>query len=120
MKELTIYTSTVDLPKVTEILEKHKAVLALYEVEGHGRTKRQEIQEIGGEMHRTGRRITPEFERGTKVETFVRDSSVKGIVEDLMSNFPEPEPRGLILVKEISNAYEIGTKQSGEAILTHQ
>jgi len=30
------------------------------------------------------------------------------------------EPRGAIIVKEPSNVYDIGTKQSGDAILTHE
>jgi nitrogen regulatory protein P-II 1 len=118
MKELDIYTRTMDLSKVTEILEKYKAVLTFYPVEGHGRTKRDPIPEMV-ESYMTGKKITPEFEQRSKVETIVPDSSVKGIVEDLLSNFPDTEPRGMIFVKEVSNAYEIGTKQSDEAILTH-
>ena len=30
------------------------------------------------------------------------------------------EPRGVIIVKEVSNVYEIGTKNSGDTILTHE
>lgn len=118
MKELSIYTRTTDLSKVTEILEKYKAVVTFYQVEGHGRTKRDAIPEMV-RSYMTGRPVTPEFEQRTKVETIVPDSSAKEIVEDLLSNSPGTEPRGTIFVKEVSNAYEIGTKQSGEAILTH-
>jgi nitrogen regulatory protein P-II 1 len=67
----------------------------------------------------TGRKVTPEFVKRTKVETFVTDSSAKEIVEDLTTNLgSESDPRGMVFVKEVSNAYEIGTKQSGEAALT--
>ena len=118
MKELSIHTRATDLSKVTEILEKYKAVVSFYQVEGHGRTKRDTIPEMV-RSYMTGRAITPEFEQRTKVETIVPDSSAKEIVEDLLSNFPGPEPLGMIFVKEVSNAYEIGTKQSGEAVLTH-
>ena len=67
----------------------------------------------------TGKNIVPEFVKRTKVETVVTDSSVKEIVEDIINNLgSESNPRGMIFVKEVSNAYEIGTKQSGEAIIT--
>jgi nitrogen regulatory protein P-II 1 len=67
----------------------------------------------------TGRKLAPEFVKRTKVETVVTDSAVKEIVEDIITNLgSESNPRGMIFVKEVSDAYEIGTKQSGEAILT--
>ena len=55
----------------------------------------------------------------SKIETFVPDSSSKEIVNELTSCFgSDAEPRGMVFVKEVSEAYEIGSKQSGEAILT--
>jgi nitrogen regulatory protein P-II 1 len=70
-------------------------------------------------FYMTDRKITPEFVKRTKVETFVTDSSAKDIVEDLITNLgSQSEPPGMVFVKEVSNAYETGTKQSGESILT--
>jgi nitrogen regulatory protein P-II 1 len=58
---------------------------------------------------------------GNDIETYIRDSSAKEIVHDLLSIVAsESEPRGMIFVKEVSNDYEIGTKKSGDAILTTQ
>jgi nitrogen regulatory protein P-II 1 len=69
--------------------------------------------------YQTGRTITPEHARRTKVETIVTDSSLDEIVKDLVSTIgSESEPRGMIFLKEVSNAFEIGTKLSGEAVLT--
>jgi nitrogen regulatory protein P-II 1 len=123
VKELSIYLFTEAVPTATEILRKHGiGGLAFYELYGAGRTRRHEIPEMvfqGARAYQTGRRITPEFEKRTKIETFVPDSSVKEIVDELISSFgSESEPSGMVFVKEVVDAYEIGSKQSGEAILT--
>ena len=123
MKELSIYLFTEAVPTVTEILRKHGiGGLAFYELYCAGRTRRHEIPEMvfrGSRAYQTGRRITPEFEKRSKIETFVPDSSAKEIVDELISSFgSESEPSGMVFVKEVVEAYEIGSKQSGEAILT--
>ena len=119
MKELSIFIISEDLPKVTEILRKHNTGgVAFHEINGAGRTKRGEIPEMV-RAYQTGRTITPEHARRTKVETIVTDSSVDEIVKDIVSTIgSESEPRGMIFLKEVSNAFEIGTKLSGEAVLT--
>jgi nitrogen regulatory protein P-II 1 len=119
MKEIGIYVVAEDLPKVMDILRKRKVGgLCFYEIDGRGRTKREEVPEMV-RSYMTGRKLAPEFVKRTKVETVVTDSSVKEIVEDIITNLgSESNPRGMIFVKEVSDAYEIGTKQSGEAILT--
>jgi len=119
MKEIDIFVISDDLPKVTDILRKHTVGgIAFYEIDGRGRTKREEVPEVV-RFYMTGRKFTPEFVKRTKVETFVTDSSAKEIVEDLITNLgSESDPRGMVFVKEVSNAYELGTKQSGETALT--
>jgi nitrogen regulatory protein PII len=66
----------------------------------------------------TGRKITPEHEKRTKVETIVPDSSANQIIDDLVKMRSGSEGHGMIFVKETVNAHEIGTSQSGEVILT--
>ncbi len=121
MKEINVYVVSEDLPKVTNILRKHNVGgMAFYEIDGRGRRKREEVPEMV-RSYMTGRKITREFAKRTKVETFVTDSSAKEIVEDLITNLgSESDPRGMVFVKEVSNAYELGTKQSGESVLTHK
>jgi nitrogen regulatory protein P-II 1 len=116
---VTVLSISEDLPKVTEILRKHKTGgVAFYEINGAGRTKREEIPELV-RAYQTGKRVTPEHAKRTKVETMVTDSSVNEIVKDLVSTIgSESEPRGMIFLKEVSNAFEIGTKISGEAAIT--
>jgi nitrogen regulatory protein P-II 1 len=93
--------------------------LAFYEVNARGRTKIKEVQEMV-RNYMTGRKITPEHEKRTKIETIVPDSTANRIVDDLVTIRSGSEGHGMIFVKEAVNAHEIGTKQSGEAILTSE
>lgn len=118
MKEISIFIRHEDLPKVTEILTNHNVGgLAFYEVNARGRTKIKEVQEMV-RSYLTGRKITPENEKRTKIETIVPDSSANQIVDDLVKIRSGSEGHGMIFVKEAVNAHEIGTELSGEAILT--
>ena len=119
MKELVIYVITEDLPKVTDILRKHNVGgMVFYEINGRGRTKREEVPEMV-RSYMTGRKVTPEFAKRTKVETFVTDSAAKEIVDEIINSIgSETEARGMVFVKEVSSVYEIGTKQSGDVVLT--
>jgi nitrogen regulatory protein P-II 1 len=92
--------------------------MSLDEVQGAGLMKRREIRERDGWTVRT---VTPDFEARTRVVTAVPDTLAEEIIDDLMSKMgSQNEPRGVIIVKEVSNVYEIGTKISGDAILTHE
>ena len=106
-----------DMSKVTDILRKHNvAGIAFDEVQGAGRIKRTEIRERDGWNVRT---VTPEYERRTRIETVVPDSLAKPIIEDLVDTMgSENKPRGIVFVKDVSNAYEIGTKLSGDILIT--
>jgi nitrogen regulatory protein P-II 1 len=64
----------------------------------------------------TGKMVTPEFVKGTKVEVIVPDSSADQIVEDVLNNLGTAH--GMIFVKDVSGAYEIGSKLKGESVLT--
>jgi nitrogen regulatory protein P-II 1 len=87
------------------------------EVQGAGRMKRREIRERDGWSVRT---VTPEYETRTRVVTVVPDTLAEEITDDIVNKIgSQNEPRGVIIVKEVSNVYEIGTKQSGDTILTH-
>jgi nitrogen regulatory protein P-II 1 len=117
VKELNIYIVKEDLPKVTDILRKHDvAGMPFAEIQGAGHMKRRQIQERSGWEVRT---VTPEYEKRTKVDTIVPDSSVEGIVEDIIGSIgSKNEPRGMIFVKDVAKAYEIGTKLSGDTLLS--
>jgi nitrogen regulatory protein P-II 1 len=112
MKELSIFIRTDDLAEVTGILKKHNVGgLSFYDVKGAGKTKREAVPEMV-RSYMTGRMITPDYEKRTKVETIVPESIFNTIVDDLVNNFnPKTGANGMIFVKDVSDSIEIGTKQ---------
>jgi nitrogen regulatory protein P-II 1 len=119
MKEISIFIRTGDLAEVTGILNKHNVGgLSFYEVSGAGKTKREAVPEVV-RSYMTGKMITPDYIKRTKVETIVPDSTINPIVDDLLNNFnTRTGANGMIFVKDVSDAYELGTKQRGEAVLS--
>ena len=121
MKEISIFILTDDLAQVTEILRKHNVGgITFYEINGAGRTKRDAIPEIVN-LYMTGKTITTEYAKRIKVETVVPDSTANQIVDDVsesLSQHTGNEAHGMIFVKDVSDAREIGTKQRGDAVLT--
>jgi nitrogen regulatory protein P-II 1 len=121
MKEISIFIRTDDLKQVTEILRKHNVGgISFYDINGAGRTKRDAIPEMV-RSYMTGRTITPDYVKRTKVETIVSDSATNQIVEDILNNLGQHagnEAHGMIFIKDVSDAVEIGTKQRGESVLS--
>ena len=122
MKEISIVIRTDDLEQVTEILRKHNVGgITFYEINGAGRMKREALPEIV-HFYMTGKKTTPDYVKRTKVETIVSDAAVNQIVDDISDSLSQhagkDEAHGMIFVKNVSDAYEIGTKQRGEAVLS--
>jgi nitrogen regulatory protein P-II 1 len=114
VKEISIFIRKGDLDEVTGILKKHNVGgISFYDISGAGKTKREAIPEVV-QSYMSGRMITPDYEKRTKIETIVTDSAMNPIVDDLINNFnPKTGANGMIFVKDVSGAYEIGTKQRG-------
>lgn len=121
MKEISIFIPTEDLEQVAEILKKHKVGgMTFYQINGAGRTKREALPEMV-RSYMTGRMITPDYAKRIKVETIVSDSTVNQIVDDISNSLGQHagnEAHGMIFIKDVYDACEIGTKQRGEAVLT--
>ena len=119
MKEIDILIRTEDLVRVTSLLEKHEiGGITFYEISGAGRTKREAVPERV-RMYMTGRMITPDYVKRTKIEAVVPDSKAKEIIDELLNSLsPGKEAHGMIFVRDVADAYEIGTKSSGEAVLS--
>ena len=122
MKEISIYIRKDDLAQVTEILRKHNVGgISFYEIDGAGRTRRDAVPEMV-RSYMTGRTITPEYIKRTKIETVVTDSAMNQIIDDIL-NALRPhaqEAHGMIFIKDVSDAYEIGTRERGEAVLSRK
>ena len=120
MKEISIFIPTHDLAQVTEILRKHNVGgITFYEINGAGRTKRDLIPEIV-DSYMTGKTVMPEYAKRIRVDTIVPDSAMDQIVDDVLNNISQhagEEAHGMIFTKDVSNAYEIGTKKRGEDAL---
>ena len=121
LKELSIFIRTEDLAQVTKILQNRgTGGITFYEINGAGRTKREAVPEMV-RSYMTGRTITPEYTKRTKVEAVVPESMAKEIVDEILINIsPGKEAHGMIFVKDVSEVYEIGTKTSGEAALSRK
>jgi nitrogen regulatory protein PII len=111
MKEISIFVRATDLEQVTEILRKHNVSgITFYDVYGA----------VPGmaESYMTSRTIIPDYVKKTKVETIASDYVTKQIVDDIsnsVSQHVEKELQGLmIFVKDVSDVYEIGTRQRQE------
>ena len=123
MKEISIYIPTHDLEQVSEILRKRNVGgISFYEINGAGRTQRDAIPEMV-RSYMTGKTIMPDYAKRTKVEVIVSDSATNQIVDDILNSLGQhagKEAHGMIFVKDVSDACEIGTKQRGEAVLTRK
>ena len=121
MKELNIFIFTRDLSVVTEILREHNiAGMSFSEIHATGHTKRKEVPEMV-RMYQTGKMVTPEHEKRTKVETLVPDDMADSIVQELVKNIgSESDPGGLVFITDVLNAYLLGTSRSGESLLIKQ
>ena len=72
-------------------------------------------------FYQTGRKTTPKFIGRILVITIVPDSDVKSIIEEILNRFGElKDPAGIIFVKEVSSAIELGTNLTGDKILYSQ
>src|SRR5918911_2246775 len=101
MKEISILIRTDDLEQVTEILRKHDVGgISFYDIKGAGRMKRDAIPEMV-RSYMTGRTITPDYVKRTKVETIVHDSKMNQIVDDISDSLSQhtgkDEAHGMII-----------------------
>ena len=116
MKEINVYIRPNDLSKVTDILQKHKLGITFFDIQGTGRTPRFTSEVI--HSYQTGRTTIPKFIGRVLVISIVSDSIVNQIIEELMRSFDmQEEPYGVLFVKDVTNAYELGTKLEGDEVL---
>jgi nitrogen regulatory protein P-II 1 len=123
VKEISIFNTTNDLERVAEILKRHNVGgMTFYDITGAGRTKREDLPEMV-RSYMAGRMITPDYMKRIKVETIVSDSAVNQILDDIsnsLSQYAGSEAHDMIFIKDVYDAYEIGTKQRGEDVLTRK
>ena len=102
------------LAEVNEILHRHKVGgMTFYDIKGRGRAKREPVSVGRGVM-----RYVPEFGFRTKIEVLVSDSLAKEIVADLLKEISTGSASdGKIFVYDVAQAFDIGSKEEGDAAL---
>jgi len=114
MKRLDIVIPHERLSEVNEILHKNKVGgITFYDIKGRGRAKQEPVAVGRGVM-----RYVPEFGSRTKIEVLVKDSLAKEIIDDLLKNISTGSTSdGKIFVYDVAEAYDIGSKESGDSAL---
>jgi nitrogen regulatory protein P-II 1 len=96
---------------------KHKLGMTFFDINGTGRTPRGAPEVI--HSYSTGRSTIPKFVQRIEVKCVVSDSSVKQIVDEVLTSFDATsEPYGVMFIKDVSNAYELGSSVIGDEVLS--
>jgi nitrogen regulatory protein P-II 1 len=116
MKELNIVIPHERLSDLNSILYKHEVGgMNSLKVASRGRAERQPIEVTTYEGYRTGSSSIPEFGSKTMVQVVVPDSIEKVVISDILDRLSTGSAGdGKIFVKDVSGAYDIGSKESGE------
>jgi nitrogen regulatory protein P-II 1 len=114
MKRLDIIIPHERLQEVNDILHKNKVGgMTFYDIKGRGRSKREPVAVGRGVM-----RYVPEFGSRMKIEVLVPDSLAKSIIDNIFNVLsPGSDYDGKIFVYDVAEAYDIGTKETGNSAL---
>ena len=93
-------------------------MLTFFEISGTGRTLRQAPEII--DTYVTGRTTVPKFVKRMEVKTVVTDSFAQNIIDEILQFWfiIIRTIWGYVCVKEVSNAYELGTKITGDNVVS--
>jgi nitrogen regulatory protein P-II 1 len=116
MKELNIVIPHERLSDLNSILYKHEVGgMNSLKIASRGHAKRQAIEATTYEGYRTGRKYVPELGSKTIVQVVVPDAIEKAVILDIVDRLCTGSAGdGKIFVKDVSGAYDIGSKVSGE------
>jgi nitrogen regulatory protein P-II 1 len=118
VKQIDIIIPHKRLNEVNDILYKHKVGgLSFYDIKGRGQKEKKSVP-VRVQGYATGRTHVPKFGIRTKLEVLVPDSLVKLLIHDLLATLSTGRDSvGKIFVKDVTEAYDIGSKQSGDVAL---
>jgi nitrogen regulatory protein P-II 1 len=114
VKRLDIIVPHEHVADINDILHRHAVGgMSFYDVKGRGRAKNEPVAVGRGVM-----RYIPEFGHRTKVEVLVSDSTARAIIDDVLKTLGNGKSAiGKIFVYDVSEVYDIGTKEKGETAL---
>jgi len=85
----------------------------MYDIKGRGRAKQEPVAVGRGVM-----RYIPEYGSRTKIEVLVSDSLSELIIDEVLKTISTGSPSdGKIFVYDVADAYDIGTKETGDSAL---
>jgi nitrogen regulatory protein P-II 1 len=114
MKKIDIIIPLEDLPRLNELLHKHKVGgMSFYDIKGRGRSRQEPVRVGRGVMT-----YVPEFGFRTKVQVLVPDALSKKIIEDVLNTLgTDTSATGKIFVYDVAEAYDLGSKENGDSAL---
>jgi nitrogen regulatory protein P-II 1 len=114
MKRLDLIIPHERLTDINELLHRHKVGgITFYDIKGRGRANAEPVSVGRGVM-----RYTPEFSFRTKIEVLVPDDKTKAIIDDVLKTVSTGSASdGKIFVYDVAEAYDIGSKETGDDAL---
>jgi nitrogen regulatory protein P-II 1 len=111
MKKLDLIIAHERVREVNDILHRYKVGgMTFYDIRGRGHSKYEPV-----DVGRGVCRYVPEFGTWTKIEILVSDSQAKKIIDDILGVISTGSASdGKIFVYEVAEAYDIGTKETGD------
>ena len=111
MKRIDLIVPHERLRDLNDLMREHDVGgLTFYDVKGRGRTRQEPVAVGRGVM-----RYVPEFGSRMKVEVLVSNGRVKRLIDDIFARIGTGSAsNGKIFVYDVSEAYDIGSKESGD------
>lgn len=114
LKRIDLIIPLERLRDLNDLMHEHNVGgLTFYDVKGRGRTRQEPVAVGRGVM-----RYVPEFGSRMKVEVLVSDEKTKPLIDDILSKIGTGSlSDGKIFVYDVSEAYDIGSQESGDNAL---
>jgi nitrogen regulatory protein P-II 1 len=114
LKRIDLIVPHERLRDLDELMREHDVGgLTFYDIKGRGRTRQEPVAVGRGVM-----RYVPEFGTSMKVEVLVSNQKVKPIIDDIFAKIGTSAiSGGKIFIYEVSEAYDIGSKELGDEAL---
>ncbi len=114
MKRIDLIIPHERLRELNDLMHEHEVGgMTFYDIKGRGRTRQEPIA-----VGRGVTRYVPEFGSRIKIEVVVGDEKVKPLIADVLAKIGTGSVSdGKIFVYDVWEAYDIGSKESGNTAL---
>lgn len=114
LKRIDLIIPLERLRDLNDLMQEHDVGgLTFYDVKGRGRSRQEPVAVGRGVM-----RYVPEFGSRMKVEVLVSNEKMKPLIDDILAKIGTGSlSDGKIFVYDVSEAYDIGSKESGDNAL---